>query len=119
MEEIKTEVLCCSRHEKNVQLVWTFAFPGAEYWCPYCGCSEGMLGAGEIRQLTFSERREMIKYRYIGKEYLQARSTAVCSSLMWKGERIKPEDLPIEERKRIKKVIDEWEYPINKEEELA
>ncbi len=106
-----TEIRCCDRHEKNVQLVWTFAFPGAEYWCPYCGATSGMMGAGEYRNLTFSECREMIKYRHIGDDFLDARSTSVCSSMMWEGKRISPHDLPDHEKKRIQEVINEWVYP--------
>ena len=113
-----TEVKCCNRHDENVQLVWTFAFMGAEYWCPYCGANFGMLGAGEIRELTFAERREMIKYRNIGKDYLDARSTLVCETLLWEGKRIRPEDLPDEEKERIQSVIDNWVYPINQKESV-
>ena len=40
------EIKICGRHEKKVPLIWTFKFPGAEYWCPYCGYTSGMLGAG-------------------------------------------------------------------------
>lgn len=108
---MEKEVKCCDQHEENVKLVWTYAFNGYEYWCPYCGENYGMLGAGETRALTFSECREMIKYRRIGKDYLKARSAQVCESLMWKGKRISPDDLPSHEKKRIQKVIDEWVYP--------
>ena len=111
-----TEVKCCYRHDENVQLIWTFAFPGAEYWCPYCGYTAGMLGAGETRELTFAQRREMIKWRSVGQEYLNARATFSCDTLLWEGERIKPEDLPEAEKIRLQKIIDQWEYPIDKEE---
>ena len=107
-----TEVRCCDRHEENVQLVWTFAFNDSEYWCPYCGANYGMMGAGEYRELSFSQKREMIKYRSIGKDYLDARSSLVCSSLLWEGERISPHDLPNKEKQRIQDVIDNWAYPI-------
>ena len=110
---MKKEVKCCNRHDENVQLVWTFAFPGAEYWCPYCGAHYGMMGAGEVRELTFAERREMIKYRKIGKEYLNAMSTFNCSALMWEGKQITPDELPEEEKTRLKKIINEWKYPID------
>ena len=107
------EVKCCSRHEENVKLIWTFAFAGAEYWCPYCGANEGIMGAGEIRELTFEECREMVKYKHIGKEFLEAKSANACNSLIWEGERISPHDLPNAEKKRIWKVIEDWVYPIN------
>jgi hypothetical protein len=112
---MKTEIKCCNRHDENVKLEWTFAFPGAEYWCPYCGANYGMMGAGEIRELTFTERREMIKYRKIGKEYLNAVSTFNCSYLEWEGKRITPKELPKAEKQRLQKIIDEWRYPVDSE----
>lgn len=110
-----TTVKCCGRHKENVQLIWTFAFPGAEYWCPYCGYMCGMLGAGEERELTFTEMRGMIKYRHIGKEYLDAKATFNSTGTRWEGEMISPEDLPDEEKQRLQKIIDDWVYPIDRE----
>lgn len=37
----------CSCHEEQVPLIWTFKFDGKEYWCPACGYTSGMFGAGE------------------------------------------------------------------------
>lgn len=108
-----TKVRCCDKHDENVKLVWTFAFMGAEYWCPYCGANFGMLGAGEIRELTFSEMREMVKYKNIGKDYLDAIDSLNCDELLFNGKWIKPENLPKEEKQRLKSVIDNWVYPIN------
>jgi len=53
----KKEIRICDRHEKQVPLIWTFAFPGSEYWCPYCGGNFGMLGAGEMVESTMSLKR--------------------------------------------------------------
>ena len=37
----------CDRHDEyEVPLIWTFAFSGCEYWCPYCGNKGGMMGTG-------------------------------------------------------------------------
>ena len=107
-----TKVRCCNRHEENVKLVWTFAFNGYEYWCPYCGANYGMLGAGEIRELTFSEMREMVKYRTIGKDYIDAIDSFNCDELKFNGKWIKPEDLPEEENERLQLIIDNWVYPV-------
>ena len=41
------EIKICSNHTEQIPLIWTFAFPGAEYWCPYCGFTGGMFGSGE------------------------------------------------------------------------
>lgn len=40
------EIRICGNHEKEVPLIWTFKFAGAEYWCPACGHNCGMFGAG-------------------------------------------------------------------------
>lgn len=109
----RTKVRCCDKHKENVKLVWTFAFMGAEYWCPYCGANFGMLGAGEIRELTFSEMREMVKYKNIGKDYLDAICSLTCDELLFNGKWIKSENLPKEEKQRLKSIIDNWVYPIN------
>ena len=37
-------ILICPSHKKEIPLIWTFAFPGAEYWCPHCGYTCGMFG---------------------------------------------------------------------------
>ena len=39
------EIKVCSNCE--IPLIWTFHFPGAEYFCINCGYLSGMLGAGE------------------------------------------------------------------------
>ena len=36
----------CPCHTNQVPLLWTFKFPGAEYWCPFCGYTCGMFGQG-------------------------------------------------------------------------
>lgn len=92
----------CSNHEEyQVPLLWTFAFRGAEFWCPFCGRSEGMLGAGE----DVEETEDLIKRREIYKTrtavYLDAIGTEICASLMYEGERISPEELPQEEKDRL------------------
>lgn len=105
----------CNRHEKQVPLLWTFAFPGSEYWCPYCGGNWGMLGAGENVEVTFALKRAKVEWTHKSKEFLHARGVSGCSSLEWEGKRISPEDLPDEEKERLQKIIDEWEYEADKE----
>jgi hypothetical protein len=106
------EIKCCPCHPKPVKLEWTFAFPGAEYWCPYCGYTSGMLGAGPVIDLPFSAAKEMVQYRKNGSmEYLEAKATASCSYLEWEGKRIQPHELPDEEKERLQKIMDDWVYP--------
>ena len=38
--------ICPEHLERPTPLLWTFAFPHKEYWCPHCGYTSGMLGAG-------------------------------------------------------------------------
>jgi hypothetical protein len=56
-KNMKDKIRCCNRHEKNVKLISTFAFIGAEYWCPYCGANYGYLGAG--RMVEYDENIEL------------------------------------------------------------
>ena len=39
--------ICSNHRDYEVPLIYTFAWNYNEYWCPYCGCHEGMMGAGE------------------------------------------------------------------------
>jgi hypothetical protein len=43
------EIRVCGNHpDYRVPLIWTFKFDHKEFWCPYCGYTAGMFGAGEI-----------------------------------------------------------------------
>lgn len=35
------EILICPLHSKQIPLIFTFKFLGAELWCPYCGHTTG------------------------------------------------------------------------------
>ena len=106
------EIRVCPNHqdEEKVPLIGTMAFPGAEYWCPGCGYVHGIMGAGEIVNRTEELDNREDYWRKLGKEYLEAKSTLSCSSLMWEGERVSPEDLPEEEKERVQAVIKAWKY---------
>lgn len=50
-------------------LLWTFKFVGAEYWCPSCGYTSGMFGAGqdvpateELKQLKQDWKEKALPY---------------------------------------------------------
>ena len=113
MSEGKKEIKICARHQDyQVPLIWTFSFPGAEYWCPYCGFRGGMFGSG----MDFDETSELIKrketYEKSSKEYLHAQGVTCCSKTKWKGKYIKPGDLPQEEKDRLEKIRDEHKYEV-------
>jgi hypothetical protein len=106
------QIRVCNDHQEDeiVPLIWTFAFNGSEYWCPACGFNGGMFGSGEVIEMTKELKKSRKKWSKIGKEFLDAKSTTVCSSLIWEGERISPHDLPDSEKERVSKVIEKWRY---------
>ena len=110
---VDDEIKICSDHrDYEVPLISTFAFRGAEFWCPYCGTAEGMFGAGENVKTTrqLEVRSEM--WEQHTEEFLTARSQLVCSSLIWKGKEIKPSELPQEEIDRCKQVVKDYVYEV-------
>ena len=109
MKEIK---ICENHPEFEVPLIWTFAFNGAEYWCPYCGQNSGMLGAGEDIEET-PELKERLKiYKKYSKKFLHANAILVCAETKYKGEWIKPKDLPRKEIDRLAKIREDWKYEV-------
>ena len=110
--EITEIKVCGCDTEYQVPLIWTFAFSGAEYWCPYCGDNMGMMGAGENVPITKEIVERGNKYKEISKDYLKAKSTLVCESLMFEGERISPNDLPGSEKEKNDDAIEKWEYNV-------
>ena len=54
MKNQETKVCWC---DGETPLLWTFKFPGAEYWCPRCGYVSGMFGAGK----NVTETKELIE----------------------------------------------------------
>lgn len=106
----------CDRHENQVPLLFTMAFPGSEYWCPYCGGNWGMLGAGQNVPVTMQLKREKVKWRFKTREYLSAVGTQNCSSLKFEGKTISPHELPKSEKDRLQNIIDEWEYESDKQQ---
>ncbi len=102
----------CACHDEEVPLLWTFAFPGAEYWCPACGYTNGMFGAGQEVEVTMPLKRLKVQWKKRSEEFLDAMSTFSCSELEWEGKRTKPSELPQEEKDRCKKVIDNWKYEL-------
>lgn len=107
----------CGNHEKQVPLISTYAFNGAEFWCPYCGYTGGFLGAG-VKVETTKELVDLhTHYVELSKGFLHAKSVGICSSTLFNGERMDPRDLPDEEKARLAKVIKDWVYDCKEDEE--
>jgi len=108
----------CDKHEGTpTPLLFTFAFPRAEYWCSHCGHTAGIMGAGNNIKATkeLIEKQEKLKKSkedgIIG-EYLHANAILYCLETKWKGKWIEPQELPQKEKDRLKRLRDDTTYPI-------
>jgi hypothetical protein len=112
MKKETESIKVCTSHQDELvtPLIWTFAFSGAEYWCPYCGKNGGMFGAGEEVESTAKLRNRLKRFEKLSKDFLYANSVHVCATMSWDGGRITPDKLPQHEKDRIQKVLDDWEY---------
>lgn len=101
MEKIR---ICNNHQNYPTPLIWTFAFSGAEYWCPYCGKQEGMLGAGELVENTGELKKREEAYKKLYREYCHAHGVTSASLTEWEGKDIPPSELPEEEKNRLAKI---------------
>jgi len=78
----------CSYHQdrEKTPLIWTFAFNYKEYWCPACGATYGMLGAGEDVPLTKILENRLQKYEKKSKRFLKGKILQICAYFKYKGE---------------------------------
>ena len=106
----KTIKICPNHQDYEVPLIWTFAFPGAEYWCPYCGYLSGMFGAGEDVEETEELRKRLKAYEKASKKYLKANGILCCAETKYNGKWIPPKDLPSKTYDRYVKESKSWEY---------
>lgn len=108
----ETEIKICSRHQdkEETPLIWTFAFNGAEYWCPACGCNEGMMGAGDNIAWTKILQNRGDKYKKKSRPFLNARSALVCSSMRINGESRTFDSLPPQTQSYYKNKAKSWKY---------
>jgi hypothetical protein len=105
------EVQICGCHpERPTQMIWTFAFPGWEYWCPACGAGGGMFGTGEDVKWTWAIHHRYLKDLKRTKRYLQAMGSFGCSSLKYHGEWITPKEMPEKLRNYYKGIINRFKY---------
>lgn len=109
---MKTFKICEGHSEYPTPLIWTFAFPYYEYWCPFCGAKGGMLGTGREVAATQELDDRYMKFKEFSNEFLHANGVQVCASTLWEGERVTPDRLPQHEKDRLQKIIDDWSYGI-------
>ena len=111
MERIK---ICRNHQERQTPLIFTMAFPGAEYWCPWCGAVEGMMGAGESVAETEELRRTRDDDAALAAPYIRAVSCRTASGVKHNDEWIKPRDLPDAIKAENAAAITAWKYRANK-----
>jgi len=67
--EKEDEIKVCMCDEKT-PLIWTFKFNGKEYWCPSCGYTSGMFGAGIDIKSTPELKKSKKDWEEKAKPYL-------------------------------------------------
>lgn len=109
-----TTIKICSNHsDYPVPLLWTFAFIGAEYWCPHCGYTGGMLGSGERVEPTPELLATQTAFKKLSKPYLHALAFSGRSgaeAVKYQGQWVKPKDLPTEYLAELQATIKAWTY---------
>lgn len=108
------EIRVCNRCDDygETPLIWTFAFNGAEYWCPACGATYGMLGAGKMVPCTTTLKSRLAEDQKASKVYLRARGTLICAQTKYKGEWVSPRDLPENVLNKLKEKATSWKYRV-------
>lgn len=109
---MKKTIKICYNHQDKEQtpLIWTFAFPGAEYWCPYCGNQTGMLGGGDDVGYTKELSERLKHYTKLSKDYLKARGSMIAAAIRYRGKWVQFEDLPEKRRAKLKEQATSWIY---------
>lgn len=105
------EVIICSHHkERPTQLIWTFAFPYKEFWCPACGAKWGMMGAGDNVKWTPAIHDRYVADKKRSKRFLSAVGRKSCSKFKYKGEWYEPSEIPPSLKKYDDAIIKNWKY---------
>lgn len=111
MQEKKEINVCPNHSEYLVPMISTFAFNGAEHWCPFCGEKLGMFSTGKAeRTPELIERLRIYKAHW--KQYLNAVGTLSCSSMEYKGRTVQREDLPEEFINEQLVLAETWESEV-------
>ena len=110
-----TEIKVCRDHQEQevTPLIWTFAFRGAEYWCPFCGDSSGMMGAGENVESTPELVERLAEYKKRSRQYLRGNSLLVCSETKYRGKWMKFSEMPAKAQAFWRNKAKQWEYKVD------
>ena len=104
--------ICSNHRDYQVPLIYTFAFPREEYWCPYCGLLGGFLGTGDNVEET-PELVERLKiYHEKAMDFLTTQGRTYAVGTEHNGVQIHPYDLPEEVKRRDAELRESWEYGI-------
>lgn len=91
--------ICHRDHENEVPLIFTFAFPGAEFWCPVCGFKCGMFGVIEMVPATEKLDKLEIAYRDRATPYLNYMSSKAGARIEDENGNLVPYEAPPAEYK--------------------
>jgi hypothetical protein len=110
MKEKKVIKICESHPDTPTPLIYTYAFMGAEYWCPFCGYNGGFFGAGTDVPETPELKKALEKWKAHTKPYLRALSLRVCHSFLYKGKRITYKEYPENLKQKDTETIKAFSY---------
>ena len=108
--EEKLIKICSGHQDYKTPLIWTFAFTGAEYWCPACGYLGGMLGSGKNVPVTKVLVNRLNKYKKESKAYLRGNSLLCCAYFKYKGENRKFGEMSDRFKNYWIKKSKDWKY---------
>lgn len=112
---MEDEIRICSSHrdKEETPLIFTFAFDGAEYWCPYCGANYGIFGAGDMVKNSKKIENRHEKYKKLSKRYLSSKSMMICSCRLINGKERTFDSLPPQTKSYHINMSKSWKYKIN------
>lgn len=112
----QTIKICEAHDHRPTPMIFTFAFPRSEYWCPYCGHHGGFLGTGVNVPTTLELEATAMADESATQDYLRAIASLSACAIRYRGQWIAPGDLPPEEVSRLNRIIANFHYPAEREE---
>ncbi len=111
MTDVKKQIRVCDQHENKVPLIFTFSFPGSNYWCPHCGYTSRVMPKNSETKLTAPIEKLRDKNLEDSKEFLAAiKILKSPKAVMWNNVRTKVEDIPAEDIEALQEIVDSYKY---------